>query len=180
MAFKALFRARKSKERKESEVAQSCPTLRDPVDCSLRGSSVHGVFQARILEWVAIFFSRRSSWPRDWTRSLVLWADSLPSEPPGKPKSCQKRARKDPVSEKRDCGPGDNTEFRESVTGGTTLISQEKMLVIRASVPLQASAMPRCHQYFCQEQRCRRHGPHVFVFNDPCAFPPSAETNSRW
>ena len=41
----------------ESEVAQSCPTLRDPMDCSLPGSSVHGIFQARILEWVAIAFS---------------------------------------------------------------------------------------------------------------------------
>ena len=38
----------------ESEVVQSCPTLRDPMDCSLPGSSVHGIFQARILEWVAI------------------------------------------------------------------------------------------------------------------------------
>ena len=36
----------------ESEVAQSCPTLCDPMDCSLRGSSVHGIFQARVLEWV--------------------------------------------------------------------------------------------------------------------------------
>ena len=42
-------------------VAQSCPTLWDPMDCSPRGSSVHGILQARILEWVAIPFSRRSS-----------------------------------------------------------------------------------------------------------------------
>ena len=42
----------------ESEVAQPCPTLRDPVDCSLPGSSVHGILQLRILEWVAISFSR--------------------------------------------------------------------------------------------------------------------------
>ena len=42
----------------ESEVAQSCPTLCDPVDCSLPGSSAHGILQARILEWVAISFSR--------------------------------------------------------------------------------------------------------------------------
>ena len=48
-------------------VAQSCPTLCDPVDCSLPGSSVHEIFQARILEWVAISFSRRSSQPRDRT-----------------------------------------------------------------------------------------------------------------
>ena len=41
----------------ESEVAQSCPTLRDPVDCSLPGSSVHGIFQATVLEWDAIAFS---------------------------------------------------------------------------------------------------------------------------
>ena len=38
----------------ESEVAQSCPTLCDPMDCSLPGSSVHGIFQARVLEWVVI------------------------------------------------------------------------------------------------------------------------------
>ena len=41
----------------ESEVAQSCPTLSDPMDCSLPGSSVQGIFQARVLEWVAIAFS---------------------------------------------------------------------------------------------------------------------------
>ena len=44
----------------ESEVTQSCPTLYDPVDCSLPGSSIHGISQARILEWVAISFSRGS------------------------------------------------------------------------------------------------------------------------
>ena len=41
-------------EVKQSEVAQSCPTLCDPMDCSLQGSSIHGIFQARVLEWVAI------------------------------------------------------------------------------------------------------------------------------
>ena len=45
----------------ESEVAQSCPTLCDPMDCSLSGSSVHGIFQARVLEWIAISFPRVSS-----------------------------------------------------------------------------------------------------------------------
>ena len=50
----------------ESEVAQSCPTLFDPMDCSISGFSVHGTFQARVLEWVAISFSRGSSRPRDW------------------------------------------------------------------------------------------------------------------
>ena len=45
------------KVKSESEVAQSCPTLSDPMDCSLTGSSVHGIFQARVLEWGAIAFS---------------------------------------------------------------------------------------------------------------------------
>ena len=51
----------------ESEAAQSCPTLCDPVDYSPPGSSIHGILQARMLKWVAIFFSRGSSWPRDQT-----------------------------------------------------------------------------------------------------------------
>ena len=51
------FRLQCIKVKSESEVAQSCPTLRDPMDPSLPGSSVHGIFQARVLEWVAIAFS---------------------------------------------------------------------------------------------------------------------------
>ena len=47
-----------------SEVAQSCPTLGDPMDCSLLGSSVHGILQAIVLEWIAISFSRGSPQPR--------------------------------------------------------------------------------------------------------------------
>ena len=144
------------KVKNESEVAQSCPTLRDPMDCSLLGSSIHGIFQARVLEWVAIAFSvlstekvlnfslgssiccdlfwisltllcsfnsfkkvkvaqlystlhmdytvhgilqarilewvavpfsRGSSQLRDGTQVSTLQADSLPAEPPGKPKN---------------------------------------------------------------------------------------------
>ena len=45
------------KVKSESEVTQSCPTLSDPMDCSLPGSSVHGIFQARVLEWGAIALS---------------------------------------------------------------------------------------------------------------------------
>ena len=68
-------------EVKWSEVAQSCLTLCNPLDCSLPGSSVHGIFQARVLEWIAISFSRGSSQPRDSTpashivdRSFTAWA----------------------------------------------------------------------------------------------------------
>ena len=67
--------------KKWSEVTQSCLTLCDPMDCSLPGSFVHGIFQARVLEWVAISFSRRSSRLKDWTqvsriasRHFTLWA----------------------------------------------------------------------------------------------------------
>ena len=62
-------------------VTQLCPTLWDPMDCSPPDSSVHGILQVRILEWVAILFSRGSSQPRDWTggsfiagRFLTIWA----------------------------------------------------------------------------------------------------------
>ena len=63
-------------------LAQSCPTLHDPTDpCSPPGSSVHGILQARILEWVAISFSKGFSWPRDrtWVSSITgrfftIWA----------------------------------------------------------------------------------------------------------
>ena len=64
----------------ENEVAQSCLTLCNPVNCSLPGSSILGILQARILEWVAISFSRGSSRPRDQTqisciagRLFTLW-----------------------------------------------------------------------------------------------------------
>ena len=56
----------------ESEVAQSCLTLCDPVDCSPPGSSVHGILQATILEWVAISFFRGSSLPRDRTQAPCI------------------------------------------------------------------------------------------------------------
>ena len=52
----------------ESEVAQSCPTLSHPVDCSPPGFSIHGILQARLLEWVAISFSRGSFQPGDQTQ----------------------------------------------------------------------------------------------------------------
>ena len=61
-------------------VAESCPSLPNSMDCSLPGSSVHGILQARILEWVSISFSRGPSWPRDQTHVfctgrwiLYLW-----------------------------------------------------------------------------------------------------------
>ena len=69
-------------------VAQSCPTLGDPVGCSPPAPSVHGILQARVLEQVAVPFSRGSSRPRDWTwvshiagRFFTIW-------PPRKPQFC--------------------------------------------------------------------------------------------
>ena len=51
------FLLQSMKVKRESEVAQSCPTLSDPMDCSPPGSSIHGIFQTRVLEWAAIAFS---------------------------------------------------------------------------------------------------------------------------
>ena len=65
----------------ESVCSQPCPTLCSPMDCSPRGSSAHGIFQARTLEWAATFYSRGSSRP-----NLLHWqAGSLPLAPPGMP-----------------------------------------------------------------------------------------------
>ena len=64
-------------------VSQLCPTLCDPMDCSLPGSSVHGIIQARMLEWVAIPFPGDLPDPGIKPRSLALQAGSLPSEPLG-------------------------------------------------------------------------------------------------
>ena len=69
----------------ESEVAQSCPTLCDPMDCGLSGSSVHGTFQAGVLEWIAISFPGDLPNPGVEPGSPALQADALPSEPPEKP-----------------------------------------------------------------------------------------------
>ena len=52
-------------------VTQQCPTLCDPMDCSLPGSSAHGISQARMLQWVAITFSRGSSWPQGLNPGLL-------------------------------------------------------------------------------------------------------------
>ena len=77
------------KVKRESEVAQSYPTLRDPMDCSLSGSSIHGIFQARVLEWLAALFYRYawaslvaqlvespSTMQETWVQSLG-WEDPL-------------------------------------------------------------------------------------------------------
>ena len=66
-------------------LTQSCPTLCGPMDWGPPGSSVHGIFQARTQEWVAIPFSRGSSWLGIEPGFPTLQTDSLPSEPPGKP-----------------------------------------------------------------------------------------------
>ena len=61
---------------------QSCPALCDTMDCSLPGSSVHGILQARILKWVAMLFSRGSSWPRNWTQISCLAGRFFTAESP--------------------------------------------------------------------------------------------------
>ena len=82
------------KVKSESEVAQSCRTLSDPMDCSLPGSSIHGIFQARVLEWGAIaFFEANPSHPyiTDWSQG-------------GKPKIFFNRTLEDSLSKEYDKG----------------------------------------------------------------------------
>ena len=101
--------------------AHSCLTLCKPIDCSPLGPSVHGIFQARILEQVAISFSRGSSQPRDWIQISCI-ADSLPSEPQGKPASaCAKLLRSSLTA----CNTMDYSPPGSSVHG----ILQSRMLV---------------------------------------------------
>ena len=75
----------------ESEVTQSCPTLCDPMGCSLPGFSIHGISQARILEWLASSFTRGSSQPRNWTRGSCIGRQiSLPLSHQGSPRGLKK------------------------------------------------------------------------------------------
>ena len=95
--------------KKESEVAQSCPILCDPEDYSLPGSSVHGILQARILEWVTISFSRGSSRPRD--RAQVSYIGG-------------RRFNLWPTREARD--EHNNSSFRVSEWGKDSLSGEEQ------------------------------------------------------
>ena len=70
------------KVKSESEVAQSCLTLRDPMDCSLPGSSIHRIFQARVLEWGAIAFSKEMATHSNFLAWRIPW-----TEEPGRPQS---------------------------------------------------------------------------------------------
>ena len=76
------------KVKSESEVTQSCLTLSDPMDCSLPGSSVHGIFQARVLEWGAIAFSPVYTAAAAAAKLLQLCptlCDPIDGSPPGSP-----------------------------------------------------------------------------------------------
>ena len=73
------FLLQRTKVKNQSEVAQSCPTLSDPMDCSPPGFSIHGIFQARVLEWGAIAFSDHTVGSHSWflpETSPHLWMDS--------------------------------------------------------------------------------------------------------
>ena len=67
-----------------AKLLQSCPTLCDPMDCSPPGSSVHGIFQARVMEWAVISFSRGSSRPRGQTRVSSIAGRFIPPGPWGR------------------------------------------------------------------------------------------------
>ena len=89
------------------------------MDCSLLGSSAHGIIQARVLEWRAIFYSRVSSQPSDWTCMYCIgWqVDSLPLGPPGKPFNCIAAAAKSLQSCPTLCDPIDGSPPGSPVPG---------------------------------------------------------------
>ena len=68
------------KVKSESEVAQSCPTLSDPMDCGLPGSSVHGIFQARVLEWGATAFSKLRQQRKKFITALAHTCSLFPEK----------------------------------------------------------------------------------------------------
>ena len=134
---------------------QSCPTPCNPTDCSPPGSSVYGILQARILEWVAISFSRRSSWPTGIEpvslMSPALAGSSLPPAPVGKPrKYCIHftNNRNETGEAYLDC----TVTWRVEVFG---LWSQSAQDQTPAPQPVYASGSPSVHgtplQYSCLE-----------------------------
>ena len=94
-------------------VTKSCPPLWDPKDCSPSGFSIHGISQARILEWIAIPFPRGSSWPRDQThvsciagRFFTIWATGEAHPSPYQPLSMLSHCTKSSVSQiNQQCDP---------------------------------------------------------------------------
>ena len=80
------------KVKSESEVAQSCPTLSDPMDSRLPGSSIHGILQSRVLEWVAIAFSRKKELPHQKFTTGVFTHLTLP-QPQGSSRRKQRPSR---------------------------------------------------------------------------------------
>ena len=82
------------KVKRESEVAQLCPTLSDPMDCSLPGSSVHGIFQARVLEWGAIaFFGEVELEIAKSNLRVTSWSSELLKHPGAEGATCPKGER---------------------------------------------------------------------------------------
>ena len=97
-------------------VTQLCLTLCDPMDCSLPGSSVHGISQARIREWIAISFSRGSSWLRDQIQ--VSHIESLLFETPGKPIFQEMPYSKQKKQTKNQTKSNDNSVHRQPLVSG--------------------------------------------------------------
>ena len=103
------------------------------MDCSLPGSSVHGILKARILEWVAIPFSRGSSQPRIEPGSPALQADALPSEPPGKPHCTCRINICEWTNETAESLPRTNLYRTEEIFRGRYIAESEKAMAPHSS-----------------------------------------------
>ena len=96
---------KKLEKNKKALVVQSCPTLCDPMDCSPPGSSIHGILQARKLEWVVIPFAMVSSQLRDEQAFPALQADSLPLSHQGSPQTVKPTSKNEGNGEKNPIFP---------------------------------------------------------------------------
>ena len=101
----------------ESEVTQSCLTLCNPTDYSPPGSSIHGIFQARVLQWVAFSSPGDLPDPGIEPRSPSLQADALQSEPPGKPPFKTKTKQKNPLGWPQNNWPPSQFSVKRVQTG---------------------------------------------------------------
>ena len=133
VSYHFLLQFRKVKS--ESEVTQSCPTLSDPMDCSLPGSSIHGIFKARVLEWVAIAFSAEPPGKPPKVKVLVTQLCLILCESPGSSVHGILQARR--------------LEWVAIPSSGGIFLTRglnPSLLHCRRSLALQADSLPLRHQ----------------------------------
>jgi len=169
--------------------SQSNPTLCDPMDCSLPVFSVHGIFQARILEWVTISFSRGSTWPRDQSHISCIGQRILYTAQPGKPIPLPQHWINFTTHFSSSDKINQNKEIKTISNSGSSLLGSSSMQVyiidtsyflatdkIRQCLPSQhlshiIGRIPPCHFYHRQKKKCSCQ---LFTLQHEILTPPAA------